>query len=87
MVPLHVIFGGEKSFSMAYVPSIVGVFARLKASDAAPSTSQPSPASFISLYDRLLREYDYIFSIHASSKLSGTFQSACIARDTLERDR
>jgi DegV family protein with EDD domain len=34
----------------------------------------------------LLEEYDYIFSVHASSKLSGTFQSACIARDTLEKE-
>lgn len=84
MVPLHVIFG-EKSFLDGVDLSSRESFARLKVSDAAPSTSQPSPASFISLYDRLLREYDYIFSIHASSKLSGTFQSACIARDTLER--
>ncbi len=42
-------------------------------------TSQPSPNRFRVLYEKLLREYDWILSIHISSKLSGTIQSAAIA--------
>lgn len=85
VVPLYVIFG-EESFLDGVNITSREFFRRLKTSSTVPSTSQPSPASFISFYDRLLEEYDHIFSIHASSKLSGTFQSACIARDTLEKE-
>lgn len=85
VVPLYVIFG-EESFLDGVDITSQKFFRRLKTSSTMPSTSQPSPASFISFYDRLLEEYDYMFSVHASSKLSGTFQSAYIARDTLEQE-
>lgn len=83
VVPLYVTFG-EESFLDGVDMSSREFFRRLETSTTMPSTSQPSPASFICLYDRLLQEHDHIFSVHASSKLSGTFQSACIARDMLE---
>lgn len=46
-----------------------------------PHTSQPTPAAFMETYTGLLKSYDYIFSIHASSEVSGTFQSARLACD------
>ncbi len=46
-----------------------------------PATSQPSPEDFASIYRSLLEEYDEIISIHISSGLSGTLNSANIAKE------
>ena len=83
IVPLTVFFGNE-----AYLDNVeldnAGFYSKLQASKALPRTSQPSPAAFQEAYIRLLDEgADAILSVHLSSKLSGTYQSACTARDTL----
>jgi len=83
IVPLTVIFG-EEAFLDGVEMNAHDFLARLKTSSVMPSTSQPSPADFIQVYDDLLGKYDHIVSVHASHRLSGTYQSACIARDTLE---
>ena len=44
-----------------------------------PATSQPSPGDFIETYRELGREADSIISIHISSALSGTVESALTA--------
>jgi DegV family protein with EDD domain len=41
-----------------------------------PTTSQPSPADFEAVYSDILKQGDEIVSIHLSSKLSGTYNSA-----------
>lgn len=46
-------------------------------------TSQPSPAEFMEIYQKLSEEYDAIISIHISSNLSGTISSANIANTML----
>lgn len=48
------------------------------------STSQPTPNAFLDAYNKLSSEYDEILVILISSKLSGTYQSALIARDLYE---
>jgi DegV family protein with EDD domain len=64
-----------------------GFYRKLQASKALPRTSQPSPVKFQEAYTRLIHEgADSILSIHLSSKLSGTYQSACTARDSLPDD-
>lgn len=83
IVPLTVFFGDE-----AYLDGIEldneGFYRKLQASKELPRTSQPSPASFQEAYTRLVDEgADAILSVHLSSKLSGTYQSACAARDSL----
>src|SRR5947209_14587763 len=83
VVPLTVFFGEE-----AYLDGVeldnVGFYRKLQASKTLPRTSQPSPANFQEAYTRLINEgADGILSIHLSSKLSGTYQSACTARDSL----
>lgn len=40
------------------------------------TTSQPAFGEFINLYNRLKEEYDYGIAIHASSELTGTYQSS-----------
>lgn len=46
-----------------------------------PKTSQPSPGDFSDLYSRLLKDYQEVISIHLSSGLSGTLNSARIAKE------
>ncbi|SDC90780.1 EDD domain protein, DegV family [Terribacillus halophilus] len=51
---------------------------------ASYSSSLPSPESFVVLYEDLLTEYDVIISLHCTENVSGTVNSARIARDTIE---
>ena len=46
------------------------------AEDATVSTSQPSPDSLMTLWDKVLKDYDQIIYIPMSSGLSGSCQSA-----------
>ncbi len=48
-----------------------------------PTTSQPAPGKFLEIYRELAKKASTIFSIHISSKLSGVFQSATLARSML----
>src|SRR5947209_9500928 len=86
VVPLTVFFGDE-----AYLDGVeldnANFYRKLQASKALPRTSQPAPAAFQEAFLRLIGEgADAILSVHLSSKLSGTYQSACTARDTLPED-
>ncbi len=83
IVPLTVFFGDE-----AYLDNIeldnARFYEKLQASKELPRTSQPAPAAFQEAYTRLIEAgADAIISVHLSAKLSGTYQSACTARDTL----
>ncbi|HEY0754981.1 MAG TPA: DegV family protein [Ktedonobacteraceae bacterium] len=83
VVPLTVFFGDE-----AYLDGVeldnAGFYVKLAASKELPRTSQPPPAAFQEAFQRLIDEgADAILSVHLSSKLSGTYQSACTARDSL----
>jgi DegV family protein with EDD domain len=51
-------------------------YRRLVESGAMPTTSQPSPGDFEAVYRELASEDPEILSIHLSSGLSGTFNSA-----------
>jgi DegV family protein with EDD domain len=51
------------------------------------TSSSPSPHDFIQIYEKLLKEYKKIFSIHISSKLSAVIKSARIARGLLKAEK
>ena len=55
-------------------------YSMLRGTKAFPSTSQPSPQDFIDVFAPLVAAGEPILSIHISSKLSGTYQSALLAR-------
>ncbi|MHC1720285.1 MAG: DegV family protein [Clostridiaceae bacterium] len=59
---------------------------RMVDSEEFPSTSQVNPQSFMDCYKKYLNEGYKIISIHISSKMSGVYQSACIARDMLDTE-
>lgn len=49
-----------------------------------PKTSQPTPQQFIEFYKRIAAASDTILSLHVTSKLSGTFNSAVLAAQELK---
>lgn len=62
-------------------------FTKLEAAQVPPRTSQPSPGEFHELYLSLLASgFTGIISIHISRELSGTWQSATIARSMLPQE-
>jgi len=81
--PLYVVFG-EKMYRDGIDIDPNTFYARLKTASTLPTTSQPSPGEFMDLYQAAFAEgYDSIISIHISSALSGTCQSARQAAEAL----
>lgn len=79
MVPLKVLFADQTFLDWTEIRP-AEFYEKLKTASTLPKTSQPSPAEFSEAYQRLADEgCDGIVSIHLSSPLSGTFQSATIA--------
>lgn len=85
VVPLYVRFGEEvyrdgtiHVMKDTKIPNITGddFYQRLTRDTIHPSTIQPSPQDFAMTYQNLSKECSGIVSIHISSKLSGTFNSA-----------
>ncbi len=82
VIPLNIIFGEESLKDDQITPA--EFYARLEKEEQLPRTSQPSPEEFMNLYQELLEEYQEIISIHISSALSGTVNSARLAREKLD---
>ena len=83
IVPLIVRFGDEEYRDwLDLTPQ--SFYHRLAGSNSTPTTSQPSPEAFSTVYRRLLDGgYRHVFSLHLSSRVSGTVQSAQIAAEEL----
>ncbi len=81
MVPLKVHFGEEQFLDWVDLKPD-NFYDKLQKSDILPRTSQPSPADFVEKYKEK-DQNEVIFSIHISSQLSGTYQSAMMAKDML----
>ncbi len=58
-------------------------YRRLLADGRTPTTAQPTPSDFQTVYRELVGQGDQIISIHVSSKLSGTLNSAQQAKASL----
>src|SRR5436305_1774651 len=85
MVPLKVHFGTEEYLDRVELDQDE-FFQKLAVATELPKTSQPSPGEFIDAYRQLPAD-EPIISIHISEKLSGTYQSAVLARKELpDRD-
>ncbi|PYZ97978.1 EDD domain protein [Alteribacter lacisalsi] len=83
VVPLKVHFGNE-TFEDGVDLTPDEFYQKLGETDRMPSTSQPTPFQFEEQYRSLADEDTSIISIHLSSRLSGTYQSAVIASGELE---
>ncbi len=80
VVPLYVRFG-EKVYRDRVDISEDEFYQRLQHDPVHPSTTQPSPQDFANVYQKLSPGADGIVSIHISSKLSGTCNSALQAKE------
>ncbi|WP_026689942.1 DegV family protein [Alteribacter aurantiacus] len=87
VVPLKVHFGDDM-FEDGINLTPEEFYNKLDESNLMPSTSQPTPFQFEEEYKRLAGNDEdvSILSIHLSSRLSGTYQSAHIASLELEND-
>jgi DegV family protein with EDD domain len=84
VVPLKVLFG-EDTYEDGIDITANEFYEKLASNTIMPTTSQPTPYQFEEVYQEVAREEaTQIISIHLSAKLSGTFQSAFIARDMLK---
>ncbi len=79
VVPLTIRLG-DRTWSDFFDIEPDDYYATLRESTASPVTSQPSPQAFIDAYEPYATKGEPILSIHISSKLSGTYQSAFLAR-------
>ena len=80
IVPLHVFFGDEEFVDGVTITS-QEFYQRLVESSVLPTSSQPSPDSFERVYEQVTAAGDEAVVLTISSKLSGTYQSACIAAE------
>lgn len=79
MVPLRVIFGDETFLDWVDLRP-EQFYAKLKASDVLPKTSQPTPADFLAVYRKLAEAGKTdIVVVTLAARLSGTFESATMA--------
>lgn len=84
IVPLNYVFG-EESGKEPFPGEFDRFYNKLKDTKLFPSTSQPAAGEFLDAFNKAFEEgYDEIIAILLSSKLSGTFNSAMLAKNMLE---
>tara|TARA_B100000214_G_scaffold373548_1_gene354101 strand:- start:1996 stop:2832 length:837 start_codon:yes stop_codon:yes gene_type:complete len=86
VIPLNVHFG-EETFLDGIDLKSDEFFEKLTTSEIHPQTSQPSVGRFVETYNDLLKKYDSILSIHISSKLSATYNSALQAQKEIDNEK
>lgn len=82
VMDLNIIFGEEVYKDRAEI-SPNEVFERIKNNDEFPKTSQVTPFEFIETFDELTKDSNEVLAILMSSKMSGTYNSAIIAKNEL----
>ena len=80
IVPLTVNFG-EEEFIDGVTITREEFYAKLIESDVIPTTSQATPEAFERVFKKVVENGDEVLCITVASKLSGTYQSACIAAE------
>jgi DegV family protein with EDD domain len=84
-VPLYVRFD-EEVFKDYVELGSDAFYEKLRGSAVLPATSQPTPQDFLTTYEELAA-YERIYSVHVSSKVSGTYGSAELAAGELGGDK
>eukprot|EP00828_Plagiopyla_frontata_P005725 TRINITY_DN12361_c0_g1_i3.p2 TRINITY_DN12361_c0_g1~~TRINITY_DN12361_c0_g1_i3.p2 ORF type:complete len:323 (-),score=59.80 TRINITY_DN12361_c0_g1_i3:149-1117(-) len=82
VLPLLINFA-EKSYLDGVEITPKELFKKIDEEKVLPTTAQVIPTRFAEVYEKYLKEGYKIISIHISSAMSGTYQSACIAKDML----
>lgn len=85
IVPLKVIIEGKEYRDRVDLqPEIF--YQKLQESESLPTTSQPTPHDFLSFFQEAKEKSDDVIVLTLSSAISGTYQSAHIAKDLIEYD-
>jgi DegV family protein with EDD domain len=82
LISLYVVVDGVQQ-KESEITDYEDFFARLRAADQKPTTSQPSIGDFVDVYGPLLDEGREIASIHISGGISGTVEAAEQARQRM----
>jgi DegV family protein with EDD domain len=82
VVPIYIHFG-DKTYRDGLDMQSEEFYSLLTSFPVHPTTSQPNPDDFANVYKEYCANTDGIVSIHISSKISGTYDSAMIAQRTL----
>jgi DegV family protein with EDD domain len=85
VVPLYIHYNGLEFKDGIDIQS-EKIYSMQKEKKAIFMSSSPSPKDFIDVYEKLLKTYDVIISIHISSRLSAVIKSAKIAADLLKAE-
>ena len=80
VVPLRVTFG-EESFRDSVDITHEEFYAKLAGVEQLPTTSQPTPEDFLACFEQVKEQGDTLICILLSGGLSGTVQSAQIAKE------
>jgi DegV family protein with EDD domain len=81
VIPINIHFG-DKTYLQFRDLSNDGFYKMVDETRKIPKTSQPSPHQFMEFYQKIAQPGDTILSVHVTSKLSGTYESArAAARD------
>jgi fatty acid kinase fatty acid binding subunit len=83
IVPIYLRFG-EKTYRDGVDITRDDFYTMLVSSPEHPATSQPNPEDFTAVFREYCNDTEGIVSIHISSRISGTCNSANIARKTLK---
>ncbi|KUK83693.1 MAG: DegV family protein [Pelotomaculum thermopropionicum] len=80
VIPLKIIFGEKEIFRDGIDITTEQLYKQME-KNKIPGTSQPAPTEFVSAYQELAKDGSSIISIHISSAMSGTYQSAILAKE------
>jgi DegV family protein with EDD domain len=78
VIPINIQFG-EETYLQGVDLSNEAFYRMVDVSGKIPKTSQPSPFQFKEFYQGVAKPGETILSLHVTSKLSGTFESAVTA--------
>jgi DegV family protein with EDD domain len=79
-VPLSVIFEEETFLDDGKQITTEEFYKKLRSAEKLPTTTQPTPGDFVDVYNNLLKDHERVLSIHISKKMSGTINSAEMAK-------
>ncbi|MGL5150494.1 MAG: DegV family protein [Clostridium sp.] len=85
VLPVLINFG-EESYLDGVEIKLPEVFRRIEAGDVFPTTAQITPNRFVDVFEKYLSEGYKILNISMSSGMSGTYNSACLAKEMIGSD-
>jgi DegV family protein with EDD domain len=84
VVPIYVMFG-QRAYRDRVDIGEDEFYDKLVHDSVHPTTSVPSPNDFAEVYNKLAEETDEIVSIHLTSRESGTYNSAVLAKELVNK--